>query len=146
MNRLHHPMCHPCARYVITMDSIRSAIIRVGFLTSLAPAVSKSIIFCFIFFCSLVDEFSTYGGLAFSTILINVFVRIWITDQTYYHFQINITNYNTLKRINTSCASPRGVRRPTYPPRTNQPGIHADFVLGEQHSSFSTLYLNLVIC
>ena len=40
----------------------------------------------FIFYCSLVDEFSTYGGLAFSTNLINVFLMIWITDQTYYHF------------------------------------------------------------
>ena len=28
-------------------------------------------------------------------------------------------------------SSLRGVRKPTYRPRTNQPGVHADFALGE---------------
>jgi hypothetical protein len=85
MNRLHHHVSSMVSiRHNDGFDSLSN---NLGRIPNLARTVaSKSIIFCFVFYYSLVDEFSTYGGLAFSTNLINVFVRIWITDQTYYRF------------------------------------------------------------
>jgi hypothetical protein len=85
MNMLHHHVSSMLSiRHKDGFDSLSN---NLGRIPNLARTVaSKSIIFCFVFYYSLVDEFSTCGGLAFSTNLINVFVRIWITDQTYYRF------------------------------------------------------------
>jgi hypothetical protein len=66
-NRLHHHVSSMVSiRHNDGFDSLSN---NLGRIPNLARTVaSKSIIFCFIFYCSLVDEFSTYGGLAFSTI------------------------------------------------------------------------------
>ena len=88
LNRLHHHVSSMVSiRHNEGFDSLATGESEVRNPTQIiAEQIRKSIIYCFVFYCSLVDEFSTYGGLAFSTNLINVFVRIWITDQTYYRF------------------------------------------------------------